>query len=81
MDRLTDVYRIAPHFDREANLADQIARMGADNATPEHSVVRFIEQKLREALVATIGDGAAGRRPGKHRLAVLEPLRLALVLS
>ena len=74
MDRLADVDRIAAHLDREANLADQIARMGADDAAAEQSVVRFVEQKLGEALVAAIGDGAAGRRPGKHRLAVLDAL-------
>ena len=74
MDGLADVDRIASHLDGEANLADQVARMGADDAAAEHAVVGFIEQELGEALVAPIGDGAAGCRPGKHRLAVLDAL-------
>ena len=43
VNRLADVHRIATHFDRQANLPDQIARMGADNAAADQSVVRFIE--------------------------------------
>jgi hypothetical protein len=33
VNRLADVHRIATHFDRQANLPDQIARMGADKSS------------------------------------------------
>ena len=32
MDRLADVDRVAAHLDREAHFADQVARVGADDA-------------------------------------------------
>src|SRR4029077_17867296 len=41
----------------------------------------LVEDQLGEALVATVGDRAARRRPREHRLAVLDPLRLAFVLG
>src|SRR2546430_16799780 len=81
MDGLADVDGIAAHLDREADLADQVARMGADDAAAEHAVIGRVEQELGEALVAAVGDCAAGRRPGKDGLAVLHSLRLALVLG
>src|SRR4029079_5745496 len=34
VDRLADVHRIAAHLDRERDLADQVARVRAGDATP-----------------------------------------------
>ncbi len=79
MNGLADVDRIASHLDREADLADQVAGMGADDAAAEEAMVRLVEQQLGEAFVAPVGDGPAGGRPGKYGLAVLDPLRPALV--
>src|SRR5207344_2627895 len=81
MDGFADVDGIATHFDREADLADQLSGMGADDAAAENAMVGFVEQELGETLVAAIGNGAAGSSPGKNRLAVLDSLRLALVLG
>ncbi len=81
MDRLADVDRIAAHLDGEADFADQVARVRADDAAADAAVRRLVEQQLGEAFVAAVGDRAAGRRPGEHRLAVLDALRLALVLG
>ena len=64
------------HLDREHDLADQIARMRADDAAADDAVRRFVEEELREAFVAAVGDGAARRRPREHRLADLEPCAL-----
>ena len=78
MDGLADVDRIAAHLDREADLADQIARMGADDAAAEHAMVRLVEEELGEAFIAAVGDGAAGSRPGKYGFAVFDALCPAL---
>src|ERR1700737_4433894 len=81
MDGFADVDGIATHFDRKADLADQVSGMGADDAAAENAMVGFVEQELGETLVTAIGNGAAESSPGKNRLAVLDSLRLALVLG
>src|SRR4051794_37217426 len=44
VDGLADVDRIASHLHGEADLADQVARMGTDDAAAEQAVVGLIEQ-------------------------------------
>ena len=63
MDGLAEVNRIASHLHGEAYLADQVARMGADDAAAEQSVISLIEQELGESLVAPVGDRATRCRP------------------
>src|SRR6476620_7555194 len=65
VDGLADVDGIASHLYGKADLADQVARMGADDATPKYAVIGLIEQQLRESLVAPVGDRATRCRPGK----------------
>jgi len=59
MDSLADVDRVASHLHGEADLADQVARMGADDAAAEHAVIGLVEQELGESLVAPVGDRTA----------------------
>ena len=68
MDRAADVDRVRAHLDRERDLADQIARVRADDAAADDPVRRFVEQELREAFVAAVGDRASRRRPRKEPL-------------
>src|SRR6185369_13893519 len=63
MDRAADVGCIGAHLDRERDLADQVAGMRADDAAADDPVRRVVEQELREALVAAVGDRAPRRRP------------------
>ena len=81
MNGFANIHWIAAHFDRETNFADQIAGASPDDATAENTVVGFVEQKLGEAFVATIGDSPAGRGPWENCLAVFHPLRLALLFG
>jgi hypothetical protein len=81
MDGLADVDRVASHLHGEADLADQVARMGADDAAAEQAVIGLIEQQFGESLVAPVGDRATRCGPRKHGLAVLDALRLALLLG
>src|SRR6516225_3272641 len=81
VDCLANVRRVASHFDGEAHFADQIASMGTDDTATEKTMVAFIEQELGEALVSSIGDGAARRCPRKDRLAIFQALRPALVFG
>src|SRR5438093_3063344 len=67
VDGLADVSRLAAHLDREADLADQVAGVGADDAAADDAVGGFVEQQLGEALVAAVGDRSTRRRPGEHR--------------
>ena len=55
------------HLDRERDLADQVARVRADDAAADDPVRRVVEQELREAFVAAVGDRASGRRPREER--------------
>ena len=48
---------------------------------PMTRCVVVVEQQLGEALVAAVGDGAAGGGPREHRLADLDALGLALLLG
>src|SRR5438128_751759 len=70
---LADVGRLAAHLDRKADFADEVPCMRADDAAADDAVRRGIEQQFSEALVAAVGDGAAGGRPWKDRLATLRP--------
>ena len=67
MDGVADVAGLAAHLDGEADLADQVAGVGADDAAADDAVCRFVEEQLGEAFVAAVGDGAAGGRPREHR--------------
>jgi hypothetical protein len=82
MDGLADIDRVGAHLDRQRDLADHVARMGADDAAAQDPAVpvglgRIVEQQLGEAFVAPVGDGAARRRPGEQALATLMPWALA----
>ena len=48
---------------------------------PIDAVRGLVEQQLGEAFVAAVGDGAARRGPGEHRLADLDAFGLALLLG
>ena len=69
MDGLADVHGVCAHFDSQGNLADHVAGVRADDAAAQDLAVavapgRIVEQQLGQALVATVGDGAARCRPG-----------------
>src|SRR5437016_2025047 len=81
MNRFADIDRVATHFDRETHFANEIAGVRADDAAADATMVGLVEQELGEAFVAAVGDCPARSRPRKHCLAVLDPLRLALLLS
>ena len=68
------------HLHGEADLADQVARMGADDAAAERKGLASSNSSLVNPRRARWRS--RGRcRPGKHRLAVLDALRLALLLG
>ena len=69
VDRASDVDRVGAHLDRERDLADQVAGMRADDAAADDAMRLLVEQQLGEALVATVGDRAARRRPREQALA------------
>src|SRR5215470_11375093 len=81
MDRLADVDCVGAHLDRERDLADEIACARADDTAADDAVRVGVEEKLGEAFVAAVGDGAARRDPGKLRLLYLRALRLGLVFG
>src|SRR5689334_1959424 len=59
MNGLANVDRIAAHLNRKAHFADQVARMRAHDAAAKEPMVALVEQKLGEAFVAAIGNGAS----------------------
>ena len=77
VDGLADIHRVRAHLDRQRDLADHVARMGAHHAAAQDLAVavRFgavIKQQFGDAFVATIGDGAARGGPGEQALLDLE---------
>lgn len=81
MDGLADIGRLAAHLDGQADLADQVSGMGADDAAADDPVRGLVKDQLGEALVAAIGDGPARGRPGKDRFTELDALGFALLLG
>ena len=70
VNRLADVYRVGAHLDGQRNLANHVARVGADHAAAKDLAVamrRFgiVKQQLGNALIPAGGDGAAGGGPGE----------------
>ena len=64
VDRLADIDRIRPHLNRQCNLANHVAGMGADHAAAKYLAVAMgfravVEQEFGEALIAAVGNGAA----------------------
>ena len=55
VDRLADIGRLAAHLDCQADLADQVACVRADDATADHAVRSLVEDQFRESFVAAIG--------------------------
>src|SRR5438034_7216411 len=49
---LADVFRVGAHLYCEAQLADQVAGVGADDARTDQSMRGVVEQQFGEALVA-----------------------------
>ena len=71
VDGLADVHGVGAHFDGQGDLADHVARMGADDAAAQDLAVAValgavVEQQLGEAFVAPVGDGAARGRQGNR---------------
>src|SRR5688572_2994898 len=63
MDGLADVGCVRAHLHGEGDLANQVARAQADDATAHNAVRLGVEDELGEALVAGVGNGAARCRP------------------
>ena len=66
MDGLADVHLVGAHLDRQRDLADHVAGVGADDAAADDAVGLRVEQQLGEAFVAAVGDRPAGGGPGEH---------------
>ncbi len=60
VDRLADVLGVRAHLDGQADLADQVARIQADDAAADHAMGFLVEDQLGEALVA---DRSRSRGP------------------
>jgi hypothetical protein len=72
VDGLADVHCVCAHLDRQRNLANHVARVGADHAAAEDfsMAARFgtvVKQQFGDAFVAPLAmarpDAAQGNRP------------------
>ena len=64
VNRLTNIHCISAHLYRQCNLANHVARVGADDAAAQDTAMtmRFfgiIKQEFGETFVSAIGDGAS----------------------
>ena len=81
---LANVHGVSTHLDGQGDLANLVARMGADHAATQDFAVtmcfgRVIKQEFGDTFVAAIGSGAARCVPGEQALLDLDALRLGLV--
>ena len=53
------VHRLATHFDRKADFADEVPRMSADDAASYYPMRVRIEKQLRETFIPAISYGAS----------------------
>ena len=68
---LANVHGVCAHLNRQRNLTDHVAGVGADHAAAQNLAVAmrfraFVKQQLGDALVPAVGDGTAGG--GKREL-------------
>ena len=86
VDGLANIHRIRAHLNRQGNLANHVARMGADHAAAQDFAVamRFggvVKQQFGDTFVAAIGNGTARCVPGEQAFFDLDALRLGLVFG
>lgn len=81
MDRPTDVDGIRAYLDREADLADHVARVRPDDDAADHAIAVRVEGELGHAIGRAVGDGAARGRPREFRDFDLAAVRLRRVLG
>src|SRR5690606_24635026 len=78
VDGFGQIDRVHAHFDSQHQLANQLARIGADD-TATHDTVGFsIEQNLGKAFVAVVGNGTTRGSPWEHALLDLDTVFLGL---
>src|SRR5947207_4386048 len=75
MDRAADIDGVSAHLDGKRDFTHQIAGVRSDDPAADDPMRGVVEQQLGEALIATIGDRAAGGGPRKYRLLQLDALR------
>ena len=70
VNRFADVHRVGAHFNRQSDLTDHVARVGAHDATAQDTAVAMgciavVKQQLGKPFIASIGNSAARSAPGE----------------
>ncbi len=86
VDRFANIHRVRTHLNGQRNLANHVARVGADHAAAQDLAMAVcfwgsIKQQLGHAFVAAIGYGTAGCGPGEQALLDLDALGFGLVFG
>ena len=81
VDRQSDVGRIRAHLDRERDLRNQVAGIGADDPAADHAVAHRVEQQLGESFLAPDRQRSPAGRPRKDRLLAGDAPRLRVGLG
>ena len=86
VDGFADVHRVGAHLDGQRNLANHVARVGADHAAAQDLAVTMrlwavVKQQLGHGLKAADGSGTAGCRLREQALFHLDALRSCLVFG
>jgi hypothetical protein len=75
MNCQSDLLGVRTHLDRKRCLGNEVACVGPDDRAADNPVV--FEQHLGDPLVATEGQRASARRPGKYPFPYFMPRALA----
>ncbi len=63
VDGQRDVFSVTAHFDRQTDLTQQLAAVGADNRTTDHTVSLFVEDQFGHTICAVGSDSTARSSP------------------
>ena len=63
MDGFADVGCITAHFDGQADFANQIAAVGADDTAADNTACFGIKNQFGKAIVAAVGNRTSGSSP------------------
>src|SRR6478609_4992048 len=69
MNGLCEIRRVAAHFDRQSQLAHEVAGVRADDPSSHDALGRFVDQKLGHSFVSTRRNASTRRLPRKKQLA------------
>lgn len=81
VDGFADVYGVAAHFYGQADFADEVAGIHADDGAAQEAVGGAVEEEFCKTFFGSVGDGAAAGCPGEDGFFKLDAFCLELIFG